>query len=144
MALATRGNPIATVFGAIFGGLIGSSIGHDQDRQDRPGQLHQGQQVAAQHEARQMSLNEIVQMSQQNVGDQIIINQIMTTGSIFALNFEDISYLKSQRVSDAVISVMQQRTVRVVPAPLYGPAPDYVVDQPPPPPQVTGVVVIGR
>jgi osmotically inducible lipoprotein OsmB len=144
-ALLTRGNPVATVFGALFGGLIGGSIGHDQDRVEARDKAINAQ-IAAQ-QARQMSLNEIVQMKQQGQSDTIIINQIVSTGSIFALTSDDINYLRSQGVSDQVISVMQQWRARVVYP--YGapPPPGYVVVQPPPPPPppvVIGVGVGGR
>jgi surface antigen len=138
-ALATRGNPIATVFGALFGGLIGASIGHDQDRHDARDNYVKGQ-IAAQ-QARQMSLNEIVQMKQQGNPDNIIIQQIRTTGSIFALTSDDINFLRQQGVSDQVISEMQQRTMRVVYP--YGPPPGFVVVQPPLPPP-PGIAVIVR
>ncbi len=134
-AALTRGNPIGILFGALFGGLVGNSIGHDQDRRDARDNYYK--QAAAVQAARQMSLNDIVQLTQQGQSDTIIINQILSTNSVFALTSDDINYLKQQRVSDQVIQVMQtRRSVVILPPP-----PGAVYVGPPPAPVGVGVVI---
>jgi osmotically inducible lipoprotein OsmB len=145
-AVLTRGNPVGAVIGGLFGGLVGASIGSDQDRHDdRNKAIVQAQANAAANAARnQMSLQEIVQMAQTGVSDAVIIRQMDSTGSVFALTSVDIQYLHDQRVSDQVISAMLARRyprggVVVGPGPVYaGPPPGTVVivDPGPPPPPI--------
>ena len=154
-ALLTRGNPVGAAVGGLFGGLVGASIGSSQDRvDDRNKAIAQAQANAAANAARnQMSLQDIIQMSQTGVSDAIIIRQMDSTGSVFNLTSSDIQYLHDQRVSDQVISAMlarrYNRTVVVAPpGPVYyappPPAAVVVVDPGPPPPVGVGVVVGGR
>jgi surface antigen len=134
MALATRGNPVATVFGGLVGALVGGSIGASQDRHEEHKAAVQAA-VSAQA-ARQMTINDIVQMAQSGQSDNVIIGQINATGSIFPnMTADDVNYLHQQRVSDQVINYMQQRRY------VYVPRPVYVVPPPPPPPVGVGVVV---
>ncbi len=138
MALLTRGNPVATVFGGLVGGLFGNSVGRAEDhREDRDKYV---QAAVAAQAARQMKLEEVVQLAQQHQSDAVIINQINATGSVFAMTADDINYLKQQGVSDSVVNFMISRRTRVIYAPgPYGPPPPVVYG---PPPSV-GVVVVG-
>jgi hypothetical protein len=127
----------AAAVGAVGGGLIGGTIGADKDRQEERRRAD-AIAVANAQAARQMNLDEIVQLSQRNTPDDIIIRQINSTGSVWPnLNTGDITYLQDQRVSPNVISYIQSRRyIYVQPRPVV-----YVA---PPPPPVGGVVVIGR
>jgi surface antigen len=153
MALLTRGNPVATAVGGLFGGVVGASIGNGQDRmENRDKAITQAQANAAAYAAaHQMSLQDIVQMSQTGISDTLIIRQMDSTGSVFDLRPVDIQYLHDQRVSDQVIAAMQARryprTVVAAPPgpPAYvAPPPGTVVIvEPTPPPVGVGVVVGG-
>ena len=89
-----------------------------------------------------MSLDEIVQLAQRNTPDDIIMQQISSTGSIFpSLTSADINYLREQRVSDRVVSFMQTRTTRMV---VVQPRPYYYREVPPPPPPFETRVIIAR
>ena len=126
IGLATHHPVAGAVAGGVVGGAVGATAGADQDRRDvRTAQV----QAAVDAQARnQMTLNEIVQMSQQRTPDQIIINAIVNTNSVFVLRADDITYLRQQGVSDPVVSFMQTRPYRrVVVAPVYGPPPPVVV-----------------
>jgi hypothetical protein len=139
-ALATRGSPGGALVGAALGAITGTVIGSAQDaRQD---QKAYAQAVVNAQAQRQMTLPEIVNMSQTKVPDQIIVNQINTSGSNFNLRGDDIIYLRQQGVSDFVISQMQ---VRRAPVAVMGPPPVVYVEQPPPPPPIgVGVGVMVR
>ncbi len=100
---AAAGAAIGAGAGAITGGLIG----HSEDRAENK-QKEAVAAWAAQHPP--LGLPDIVQMTQQHISDELIIRQMETTRSIYNLRPEDISYLKSQGVSDRVIYVMQSRT----------------------------------
>jgi surface antigen len=132
-ALLTRGNPVGAVIGGLFGAAVGGSIGANQDRRDE----HKAAVTAAVNAqaARQMRLDEIVQMAQGGQSDAVIMGQINNTGSVFQLTSDDVNYLHQQRVSDQVINYMQSRRyVYVQPRPVY-------VYPPPPPPVGVGVVI---
>src|SRR4051794_16076283 len=124
-ALIGRGNPAAMAVGAVVGGIVGGAAGSNQDRREE----HKAAVVSAVNAqaARQMRLEEIVQMAQSGQSDAVIIGQINNTSSVFQLTTDDVTYLHQQRVSDAVINYMQSRRYLVVqPRPVYG--------YPPPPP----------
>ena len=105
--LATRGSPAGALVGGALGAAVGGVAGSDQDRrEDRRAYINAAANAQA---ARQMTLNEVVQLAQQNTPEQIIINQIESTGSNFALRADAITFLRQQGVSDHIISVMQAR-----------------------------------
>lgn len=136
---AASGNPLAgAAIGGASGALLGGVVGNAEDRQER-----REVQAVQQWQARnQMTVQDVVSMTHQHVGDRIIIQQMATTYSNFEIRPEDITYLKQQGVSDAVIMAMQERRspppgpYRVRPAGgvmVYEPLP------PPPPPIAIGV-----
>lgn len=131
---AATGNPLAgAAIGGAGGALVGGAVGNAEDRQER-----KAVQAAAQWSAQnQMSLQDVVNLTHQHVGDRIIIQQMDTTYSNFQIRPEDITYLKQQGVSDGVIMAMQQR--RVPPPGAYRARPNggVVNYEPPPPPPVS-------
>jgi len=144
-ALAARHNPlVGAAIGGGAGALLGGAVGSHEDRAEkRHADAVQAaqQQYAATHP--QLSLTDIVQMSQLHHSDTIIINQIRTTNSYFSINAADVTYLREQGVSEGVIVEMQNRRG---PGPVYVNQPrGVVVVEPPPPPVGVGVgVVYGR
>ena len=119
--MPSRGRRSAALLGAGTGALVGNS----QDKQD---QRRQDAVIAATNAqaARQMSLTDIVQLTQQKVPDTIIVNQMNTSGSWFDLRTDDILYLRQQGVSDYIVSQMQVR--RTPTAVIVQPRPRYVYD----------------
>ena len=135
---ALMAGPRHALQGAAIGGAVGAGtgalVGNSQDKIDQQRKDYAIAAANAQAQ-RQMSLDEIVQMSQRGTPDDIIIQQIATTGSTWpGLTSTDINYLQDQRVSSRVISYIQQarRIVVVQPRPYY-----YA----PPPPVGVGVVI---
>jgi hypothetical protein len=128
----------ATAIGAGAGTLVGGAIGSDKDRQD---QRRTNAAIAAANAQaqRQMGLDEIVQLVQRGTPDDIIIQQISTTGSVFSLTTADITYLQDQRVSSRVINYMQTARRYVV-----QPRPVVIYERPYPPPEYGVGVVIRR
>lgn len=132
---AATGNPGAgAAIGGAGGALLGGAIGNDADRTER-----RHAQAAAEFAARNppLSLNDVVQMSQQRIGDDVIIAQMDSTSSCYNLTAADIQHLHLQGVSDRVIRSMQARRY---PAPMVVPARPvshvYVVEPMPPPPPI--------
>lgn len=131
-ALIGRGHPGAMLAGGVIGTMVGGIAGSEQDRREdrRAAIAHANAQSA-----RQMSLNEVVQMAQQGQSDSVILGQIDATNSLFQLTTDDINYLHQQRVSDNVIRYMQARRSRTV---IVQPRPDVIYVAPPPPPPIYG------
>jgi len=107
---AATGNPRT---GAAVGGLLGAGtgalVGNDVDRQEKRDHDYQQAVATAQAQAQQqrMGLTDVVHMVQQGHDDQVIINQIRSTGSTFQLAASDLDYLKNSGVSARVIAEMQ-------------------------------------
>jgi hypothetical protein len=59
------------------------------------------------------SLAEVAQLSAAGISDEVIINQIMTTGTCYTLDAKAILWLKQHGVSDAVVLQMQQTRPRM-------------------------------
>ena len=139
-ALAGGGIGAATgaLIGAGAGALAGGLIGHTADESDKRQAMAQAQ--------RQVGIADVAQMAQQHISDEVIINQILSSGSVYQLSSNDTIWLKQNGVSDRVIEVMMNTTRyprRVYTAvPVYG-EPAYVVE-PAPPPVSVGVGVVGR
>ncbi|MCI0681973.1 MAG: glycine zipper domain-containing protein [Gemmataceae bacterium] len=120
---AGAGAAIGAGSGAILGGLVGNA----EDRHER--------RVEAWAARNALTVNDVVQMSQRQVGDELIINQIYNSSTAFNLSSQDVIYLREQGVSERVISAMQaRRGYRVV-----RPAGVVYVDPPPPPAFHVGV-----
>jgi hypothetical protein len=134
---AGAGAAIGAGVGAITGGLVGNS-------QDKAEARHK-EAVAewkAQHPA--LTLNDVVSMAQQHISDDLIIRQMEVSRSYYNLRPEDISYLKSQGVSDRVVYAMQGRPGGGGATVVQLRQPVYVVEPAPPPPVAVGIGFRGR
>lgn len=133
---AGAGAAIGGILGGVTGGLVGSGIDQAEHRAHEKA-VHDIQvQQAAQ---KQMSMFEIIDMARQHVGDDLIINQIRTTGSAFNLTSQDIITLRQNGVSNAVIQEMQKarfqpishpQPVTVAPGPVIHR--EVIIQRPPP------------
>jgi surface antigen len=119
--------------GGVAGGLIGSLAGNEEDKAER--QQLQAQLVAAQAAAATppLTLEDIVRMAQSQTSDQVIINQIRTTGSVYRLNAAQIQWLREQGVSDTVILEMQNTATRRPPTVAVAPPPQPIIVHEPTP-----------
>lgn len=126
--------------GAGLGGIAGGLTGHAIDESERKTDARI--QAAAAQARAPLGLTDVIQMTQQHISDDLIINQIRASGSVYTLSPNDIYLLKSNGVSDAVIREMQATGYRpprrvysevpVYPAPVCERV--YVYPAPPPPP----------
>jgi hypothetical protein len=135
------------IVGGITGAVLGGAIGNDMDQKEKAA-LHA--QAAA--TARQIGIEEVIRMTQEQQSEEVIINQIRTTNSTYLLSAGDLRMLKDNGVSDRVIVEMQNhradaypraRYVVAPPPPVVYAAPAPVIIAPPPPPPF-GVGVIIR
>jgi hypothetical protein len=112
--------PVAgALIGAAAGTAVGAAAGHAEDKQEQ-------RIAAAQRNA--LPMEQVASMTQQQVSDTIIINQIRTSGAVYYLTADQISWLKSQGVSDAVVSEMQ--ATRYYPRRYYSAEPVYLAEPP--------------
>jgi osmotically inducible lipoprotein OsmB len=124
--------------GALAGGLLGNEV--DKSQQRRAGQAYAQAQAAANQRA--LQLPDVVAMVNSGVSEGVVIGQIRSTGTVYNLSANDILYLRSNNVSDGIISEMQATAYR--PQRVYTTAPPVVLYDPPPPPVGVGVVVTNR
>jgi hypothetical protein len=126
-----EGALIGAAAGATIGGVTGAAADHHEYRQA----------VRADAEHRAMGLQDVVALTKSGMSDQIIINQINTSGTIYHLSGAEIQWLHDNGVRDPVIETMQATATR---PPVYireRPAVVYV--EPPPPPIGVGFVFHG-
>ncbi len=123
----SRHPAIGALAGAAVGSGVGALAGNSEDKRE--------QRAAQAYAARALQINDVVQLAQSGQSDDVILNQIYTTGSVYQLTPADLNYLRDQGVSNRVIMYMQSRTPGAVMAPRGA---VYVVE-PPPPPVAVGV-----
>lgn len=131
-AAADRRNPgagalIGGAAGLITGGLIGNSM-DQQAAAQRAAQPPPTVVVAPQHQL--LSIADVKMMAKSGVSDDLIINQIINTHSVYNLDANDIIDLKTAGVSDKVMTYMMNTSANVV-----------ATQAPPQPPPQTEVVV---
>jgi len=138
---AATGNPRT---GAAVGGLLGAGtgalVGNDVDRQERRDrEIKQAVATAdAQAQQQRLGITDVVHLAQQGHDDQVIINQIRSSGSTFQLTPSDLDYLKNSGVSARVIAEMQAArgplatrvvgptSTAVIYEPIYAPPPVFI------------------
>jgi len=137
---AGEGALIGAAAGAITGGLAGNAADAREER-DAAVAHAQYEHARSQAIAQAVTESDVITMTRNGVGDEVIINSIRTRGCRWNSAPENVIALKQQGVSDRVITAMQNTGLHpAVAAPL--PPPPAVVYAPPPPP-VGGVVVVG-
>src|SRR5207237_9736607 len=82
--------------GPVSGGLGGAAV--DESEKNKPAAI-----AAAQQARGPLGVTVVVQLAQQHISDNLIIEQIRSTGSVFHLSAQDIVWLKQNGVSDPVI-----------------------------------------
>ncbi len=133
---AGKGALIGGLVGAGLGGLIGN--GEDQrEKAEKDAQLRDAELRAANATVgSQMGISDVIQLSRDGTSENVIINQIRSTGSTFQLSTEDIRMLQTNNVAPQVIMEMQNRRPDHAPrtyAPLPPPRAIYVHPHPPEP-----------
>jgi hypothetical protein len=121
---------LGAAIGAGTGAIAGGAIGAHEDKVERK------EAVAAAAAAAQrgpLGLQEIAQMSQQHVGDGVIIEQIRLSGYVYNLTVDQIIWLRQNGVSDVVIQEMQATALRPRRVYVAAPPPGVVVVEEPPP-----------
>ena len=121
------------VIGAAAGSMIGAVAGAGADEDER--RMREAEAAALRPVNGPLRLEDIVDMARRGIGDDVIRNQIRTSGTRYNLAPTQIAWLHDNGVSDAIISEMQNTAYRGHRGP-RGYEPVYVVPAPPPPPVV--------
>ena len=90
-----------------------------------------------------MGLQDVVTLTRDGTSDQIIINQVRTSGTVFHLSGDEIHWLHDNGVHDCVIESMQATANAPPVVYVRPPPPPEVVYVEPPPPIGFGVVIHG-
>lgn len=106
---AATGNPkTGAVIGGLAGAGLGAAVGSDKDNQIQEARdIRQATAVANAQAQQRMGITDVVHMAQQGHDEQVIINQIRSTGSTFQLSANDLDFLKANNVGPRVIVEMQ-------------------------------------
>jgi len=131
---------IGAATGAVAGGLVGNA---EDAKEERDVAVAHAQYEHARNQAIAQAVTEsdVIVMTRNNVGDDVIINSLRTRGCRWDSSPDAVIRLKHEGVSDRVIQAMQNTGVRPVVAGGGPPPPAYYY--PPPPPPVGGVVIVG-
>ena len=117
------------LLGAGVGALTGAAVGNAEDRKEHREAVVQAQASATVQGP--MTMNDVIKLTQSQVGETTIIKQIQTSRTVFQLTTDDVVTLKSYGVADTVINAMQDTVRRPV-------RPVVIYERPPPPPVSIG------
>jgi hypothetical protein len=135
--------------GALAGGLIGAAAGGVTGAVvDNNNEKKAERAAVADATYRAPTKEDVVRMTQSNVPDSEIINQIRSSRAVYRLSPDDVIYLNQNGVHQPVISEMQGTSYPPVPVRrVYAEPPPrqvIVVEEAPPPPPSFGVGVTYR
>jgi uncharacterized protein YcfJ len=131
---------IGAATGAVAGGLVGNA---EDAKEERDAAVAHAQYENARNQAIAQAVTEsdVIVMTRNNVGDDVIINAVRTRGCRWDSSPDSVIRLKHEGVSDRVIQAMQNTGIH--PVVVGGPPPAAGYYYAPPPPPVSGVVVVG-
>jgi hypothetical protein len=131
--------PEGIVIGGLVGAVAGGLMGKARDQQVNRERYYQNQIYQQQTQINQMSrpcvtVNDVITMSRNGLGEQVIINYLNANGVDRQLTVSEIISLHQQGVSENVIAAMQRAPVggpvarTAVASPTYvTPAPSTVI-----------------
>jgi hypothetical protein len=129
--------------GALIGGALGAAVGgvHGAARDNQERRVQESYARAQQNA---LTPQQIVELTASGTSDDIIINQIRSSGTVYRLTSNDLIWLQQSGVRPAVIKTMQGTTGRAAVVQPVAVRPVYVMDPGPPPPPAIGVGVSFR
>lgn len=121
---------IGAAAGAVAGGLIGNAADQEQDARLR---AQAPQTYVRVNQGVPLTVPDVIAMARAGISDDVIINQIQSSRTVFTLSTADIINLRNAGVSDNVVNFMINTPTTVGPV--------TYIQQPPPPAPVDAVVV---
>jgi len=98
-----EGAAIGAATGAIAGAIVGSQISKEDQNTPQTEEIPSAQRISY----NRMSFSQIIDLYRQGISDDMLIEKIKFSKTKYNLAREDINYLKSQGISQAVIDAMQ-------------------------------------
>lgn len=95
------------LIGALTGATAGSVLGNQVDQEEARIEA-QFQEAAWAAEQRALSFNQVIELSRSGLSDDVIVNQIRSSGIDRLPDTQDLIWLKNEGVSDRVIAALQQ------------------------------------
>ncbi len=77
-----------------------------------------------------LTVTDVIKMSEAGVNDDVVIQTLQSSGTVFQLSPQDIDALKHSGVSNRVVAAMQGKPVPATSVPKAGGAPPSVVHEP--------------
>jgi outer membrane lipoprotein SlyB len=130
-----EGALIGAAVGALAGGLIGNAM--DQDQQARL-RAQSPQTYVRVEQGQPLSIADVKALAKAGISEDVIINQIQNSRTVYHLSAADIIDLRDAGVTDKVVNYMINTPSTAGAA---APPSTVVVQQAPPPPPVETVVV---
>lgn len=97
-----EGAAVGAAAGILAGGLIGSQI--QKDEAPAPPRRPATPQAV---NSQQLSLQQVAELARAGVHEDVIIDRLRLTNSVYSLGASDVEYLQQQGVSSKVIAHMQ-------------------------------------
>jgi outer membrane lipoprotein SlyB len=132
-----EGALIGAAAGAVGGGLIGNSMDQEQNARLRAQAPRTYEKV---DQGQPLSVADVKALAKAGISEDVIINQIKNSHTVYHLSTADIIDLRDSGVSDGVINFMINTPTAVGGSPQFAPQ-TVVVSVPPPPAPVETVVV---
>jgi outer membrane lipoprotein SlyB len=129
---------IGAAAGAIGGGLIGNSMDQEQNARLR---AEAPQTYVRVQQNQPLAVADVKALAQAKVGDDVIINQIRNSRTVYHLSVADIIDLRNSGVSENVINFMINTPTTIGGTADVTTSTTTVVSEPPPPAPVDTVVV---
>lgn len=135
---SASGHPLAgALIGAGAGALGGAAVGNGLDQIEARNRAQIAAQLGRPLPPGGVTVDDVVAMSHSGVNEELIVNQIRTSGVAHPLQPAEIIVLQQQGVSNRVTATMQT-TPPPMPRPVPVPAPPPPVYYYPPPPPYWG------
>lgn len=109
----TEGALVGAAIGALAGGIAGNQIGKSQDqsaaRSDQRWEVSDsdGRSGTAAGATQRITKADVIDWTREGLRDDVIIDRIQRSGTIFDLTADDEAYLRDQGVSRSVIDAMK-------------------------------------
>ena len=124
--------------GALAGGLIGNSMDREQEARLR---AEAPQTYVRVDQGQPLSVADVKALARAGISEDVIINQIQSSRTVFHLSATDIIDLRAAGVTDKVVNYMINTPSTVGATAETTAGTTVYIQQPPPPPPVDSVVV---
>jgi uncharacterized protein YcfJ len=109
---AGGGALIGGAAGALGGALIGNGMDHADEKKAKEAEAHRRRDERSYASDKALSRTDVMRWSKDGVSDEVIIDRIERSGTIFRLTAKDENTLRDQGLSEDVIEAMKDTARR--------------------------------